>query len=209
MFGCPQDVLLQRGEEFWPLRVGGVQALVDDGCALGRVGGGLGVGGVRGPPVDAVGQRLWAMTRHGPDRGTGRDQPGGQGEPDLPRAEDDVQRVLSHWPASRMWASAPGGRGGRGRERARVALGRRVRHVRAAPIYLLLIFGPACFGVGGVAVAACFRADALEQVRPGSGAGTVNGAHDIGALAAHYTLVGAVGTENLCRSMRARFPRVD
>ena len=101
MFGCPQHVLLQRREEFRPLGVGGVQALVDDGCSLGRVGGGLGVGGVRRPPVDAVGQRGWAVARHGPDGGTGRGQPGGQAETHLPGAEDDVQRFFSHLPASR------------------------------------------------------------------------------------------------------------
>ena len=188
-FGCPQHVPLQRREQFRPLRVGGVQALVDDGCALGRVGGGFGVGGVRRPPVDALGQRRWAVARHRPDCGTGCGQPGGQGEAYLPGAEDDVQRLFSHLPASRMWASAPGGREGRGRGRARVALGRGSGTCVLLPFVLLLIFGPACFGVGGVANAACFgrmplsRSDRGPEPEPSTGP-----RH--GALAARYTVLG-------------------
>jgi hypothetical protein len=39
----------------------------DHRCALGRVGGGFGVGGIRGPPVRAAGQRGRAVPGHGPD----------------------------------------------------------------------------------------------------------------------------------------------
>ena len=102
VFGCPQHVVLQRREKFGPLGVGGVQALVDDGCAFGRVGGGFGVGGVRRPPVDAFGQRRRAVARHCADQGSSAGQPGRQAEAHLPGAEDDVQRLFSHLPDSRM-----------------------------------------------------------------------------------------------------------
>jgi len=53
-FGGTQHASLQGWEAFWPLGVGGVEALVDDRCALGRVNGCFGIGDIssllRDPP---------------------------------------------------------------------------------------------------------------------------------------------------------------
>ena len=83
-------------EQSRPLGVGGVEALVDHRCALGRVGGGFGVGGVYGLPVDTVGEDRRPSSRYRPHADTQLGQPGRQGAAHLSGAEDDVQRVPTH-----------------------------------------------------------------------------------------------------------------
>ena len=63
--------------------------------ALGRVGGGLGVGGIGGAPVDA-GQRGRPVPGHRPDGDTQPGQVRGQGVADLAGPEHDVQPILTH-----------------------------------------------------------------------------------------------------------------
>ena len=94
-FGGGQHAPLQRREPFRPLVVGGVQALVDDRRALGRVGGGFGVGGIGGPPVHA-GQRGRPVPGHRPDGDTLPGQVRGQGTADLAGPEHDVESILTH-----------------------------------------------------------------------------------------------------------------
>ena len=96
-FGGGQHPPLQRREPLRPLGVRGVQALVDDRRALGRVGGGFGVGGIGGPPVDA-GQRGRPVPGHRPDGDTQPGQVRGQGAADLAGPEHHVQPILTHDP---------------------------------------------------------------------------------------------------------------
>ena len=55
-----------------------------------------------------------------------------------------------------------------------------VRHVRAAPICVAPYFRTGLLRGRRRSECRVFQANAFEQVRPGSGAGTVNGAHDMG-----------------------------
>ena len=96
-FGGGQHPPLQRREPLRPLVVRGVQALVDHRCALGRVGGGFGVGGVGGPPVNA-GQRGRPVPGHRPDGDTQPGQVRGQCIAHLPGPENHVQLILTHSP---------------------------------------------------------------------------------------------------------------
>ena len=96
MLGRDQHAPLQRREQFRPLGVGGVEALVDDRCALGGVGGRLEVGGVGGPPVDAVGEGGGPVARYRPHGDTQAGQPAREREAHLPGAEHDVQAALTH-----------------------------------------------------------------------------------------------------------------
>ena len=102
-FGGGQHPPLQRREPLRPLVVRGVQALVDHRCALGRVGGGFGVGGIGGPPVDP-GQRGRPVPGHRPDGDTQPGQVRGQGIADLAGPENHVQLILTHGPAPRRIA---------------------------------------------------------------------------------------------------------
>ena len=94
-FGGGQYPPLQRREAFRPLVVRGVQALVDDRRALGRVGGGFGVGGIGGPPVHP-GQCGRPVPGHRPDGDALPGQMRGQGVADLAGPEHDVEPILAH-----------------------------------------------------------------------------------------------------------------
>ena len=102
-FGGGQHPPLQRREPFRPLVVRGVQALVDDRCALGSVGGGFGVGGIGGAPVHP-GQRGRPVPGHRPGGDTQPGQVRGQGIADLAGPEHDVQPILTH---DRLLAGLP------------------------------------------------------------------------------------------------------
>ena len=114
VLGGGQHAPLQRREQGRPGGVGGVQTLVDDGRPFGGVGGGFGIGGIRGPPVDTIDQGVRPVARHRPYRDALRGQAGGEGEADLPGAEYHVHRAVTHrfgspgriagsWPYGRSW----------------------------------------------------------------------------------------------------------
>jgi hypothetical protein len=98
-FGGGQHAPLQRREAFRPSGVRGVEALVDDRRALGRIGGGFGVGRVHRPPVGIgawSGQSGRAVPGHRADRHTQRGQVRDQGLADLAGPEHYVQLILAH-----------------------------------------------------------------------------------------------------------------
>ena len=101
--GCCHHAPLKRREALGPLRVRGVQALVDDRCTLGGVGRGVGICDVGGPPIDTVGQRGRPMSRHRPDCDTNPREPINERPTDLASPEHDVQFWLTH---ERLGASA-------------------------------------------------------------------------------------------------------
>ena len=93
-----------------PLGVRGVEALVDHRRALGRVAGRIEVSGVRGPPVDTVGQGHGTAARYSPDIDTEPGQSAREREAHLPGAENDVQAALRHGgaiPARRRYVRVP------------------------------------------------------------------------------------------------------
>ena len=94
--GRGQHTPLQRREALRPLRVRGVEALIDDRRAFGRVSGGVRVGGVGGPPVDPVGQRWWPTKRHRPHLLARTGQMSNERVPDLAGTEHDMQLAVVH-----------------------------------------------------------------------------------------------------------------
>jgi len=113
------------------LVVRGVQALVDDRRALGRVGGCFGVGGIGGPPVDP-GQRGRPVPGHRPDGVTQPGQVRREGVADLAGAEHDVEPVVAH-----ELVLADSEQPGRRRQRDLDACDRRYAGPRKQAIYFL------------------------------------------------------------------------
>jgi hypothetical protein len=82
--------VLEYGEQVCPSVVGGIEALVDNRCARGGLGGKLRVRRVTGDDLDAVGDLRMAGSVDGSDRKRLRSELVDQSEADGPCTENDM-----------------------------------------------------------------------------------------------------------------------